>query len=62
MNDIYLILYKTLIFILSYIVVSNIFYKFLKKKKESINLWDVEIIVISVITATLVTLFFKYLL
>ncbi|MCL2155248.1 MAG: hypothetical protein FWH53_06260 [Leptospirales bacterium] len=60
MNDFFIILSKTIIFIISFIIVSNIVLKFLKKRDSSVNRWDIEVIAVSTIIAAIITSFFKH--
>jgi len=62
MNDFFLILFKTAVFIVSYIAVSKAALKFFTKRNSSAKLWDVEIIVVSVISAVFLTSAAKYIL
>jgi len=55
MNDFFIILFKTVIFIISYFTVSKFVFKFFKKRNLSAEFWDVEIIVVSVISAVIFT-------
>ena len=55
MNDLYLILFKTTVFILSYFAVSKGVLKFFKKRNPSAKLTDIEIIAVSVVPAAFIT-------
>jgi len=60
MKDFYLILFKTAVFIISYAIVSKKTLKFFKTRNLSAELWDVEIITVSVISAVIITSAIKY--
>jgi uncharacterized Rmd1/YagE family protein len=62
MNDFTLILSKTIIFVISFMLVSQIVFNILKKKNSSANRRDIEVIVISVIIASIITSIFKHIL
>ena len=59
MNDFFLVLSKTVIFVISFIFMSNIVFKFLKKRNSSVNRWDIEVIVVATIMAAIITSIFK---
>ena len=59
MNDFFIILSKTAIFVISFIFMSKIVFDFLKKKNLDENRWDVEVIVVSTIIAAIITSIFK---
>ena len=60
MNDFFLILSKTVIFIISYIFISKIVLEFLKKRNPSANRWDIEVVVVSTIIAAIITSISKH--
>jgi len=60
MNDFTLILSKTIIFALSFIFVSKIVLNVLKKRNQSAKRWDIEVVVVSVIIAAIITSIFKH--
>jgi len=60
MNDFTLILSKTIIFVISFMLVSQLVFNILKKKNSSANRRDIEVIVISVIIASIITSIFKH--
>jgi len=62
MNDFFIILFKTVVFIISYFAVSNYAFSYFKKRNPSAEFWDVEIIVVSVISAVFITSAAKYIL
>jgi hypothetical protein len=60
MNDFFIILSKTIIFIISFTLVSKFFLEFLKKRNPNANRWDIEVIVISTLIAAIITSIFKH--
>jgi len=60
MNDFLMILFKTGVFLFSYMLISREVFKFFKKRNPSAERWDVEIIVVSVISAVLITSVVKH--
>lgn len=60
MNDFFLIIFKTSVFVISYMAVSNYALKFFIKRNSKAELWDVEIMAVSVISAAFITSFVKH--
>lgn len=60
MNDFFIILIKTTVFIFCYITVSKALLKYVKRRNNSADYHDAEIIVISVIGSAVVTSIVKY--
>ena len=60
MNDFFIILLKTVIFIISYIFISEIVLRILKKKNSSASRRDIEVVAVSVIIAAIITSIFKH--
>ena len=60
MNDFFIILFKTVIFIISFIFFAKVVFRFLKKRNRSVNRWDIEVIVVATILAAIITAIFKH--
>ena len=60
MNDFFMILFKTFVFLLSYAFISKAVLKFLKKRNPSAKLWDIEIIAVSVVSSVIITSAIKH--
>ena len=60
MNDFFIILSKTVIFVISFIFISKIVLYFLKKRNSSLKRWDIEVVVVSTIIAAIITSIFKH--
>ena len=60
MSDFFLILSKTIIFVVSFIVISKIVLEFLRKKNSSVKRWDIEVVAVSVIIAAIITSICKH--
>lgn len=61
MNDFFMILFKTAVFLISYSAVSKFAFNYFKKRNPSAELWDVEIIAVSAISAVFITSAAKHL-
>jgi len=55
MNDFFMILFKTAVFLISYAFISRAALKFFRKRNSSAKLWDIEIISVSAVLAVIVT-------
>jgi energy-converting hydrogenase Eha subunit A len=55
MNDFFLVLSKTIIFVISFIVTSKIVLEFLKNRNPAVKRWDIEVVVVSTIIAAFIT-------
>ncbi len=62
MNDFFMILFKTAVFLISYSAVSRLTFNYFKKRNPAAEFWDVEIIAVSVISAVFITSIAKHLL
>ena len=62
MNDFFMILTKTAVFLISYFLVSKYVLKFFKKRNPSAELRDVEIIVVSIFFSVFITSAVKHIL
>ena len=60
MNDFFTILFKTVIFVISFIVISKIFLVFFKKRNPDAKRWDIEVIVVSTLIAAIITSISKH--
>lgn len=60
MNDFFLILLKTAVFIISYLAVSRAALKYFIKRNPSANILDIEIVVVSVILSVSITSIVKH--
>jgi energy-converting hydrogenase Eha subunit A len=60
MNDFFIILLKTIIFIISFIFFSKIVLSFLKKRNPAAERWDIEVIAVTTIFAAIITAIFKH--
>jgi hypothetical protein len=60
MNDFFIILTKTVIFIISFIFFAKVVFRFLKKRDPSVNRWDIEVIATAAILAAIITGIFKH--
>ena len=60
MNDFFIILTKTVIFIISFIFFAKVVFRFLKKRDPSVNRWDIEVIAAATILAAIITGIFKH--
>ncbi|MCL1864686.1 MAG: hypothetical protein FWF73_02620 [Spirochaetes bacterium] len=60
MNDFFIILSKTAVFIISFIFISKIVLTFIKKRNPSAARWDIEVIAVSTIIAAIITSIFKH--
>lgn len=62
MNDFFIIVFKTAVFVFSYFIISNRALKFFKKNNTSSDLYDIEIITVSVISSAFITSAAKHIL
>ncbi len=59
MNSFFLILFKTAIFVISYIAVSKIMLNFFKRRNVNADFRDIEIVVVSVVSSAVITSVFR---
>ncbi len=62
MNDFFMILLKSGVFLISYAVISRAVLRFLQKRNPSAKLWDIEIIAVSAVFSVIVTSLVKHIL
>ncbi len=62
MNDFFLILFKTSVFIISYIAVSGRVLKYFQRRNTSAKITDIEIIAVSAVISAIITSAAKHIL
>ncbi|PKL18631.1 MAG: hypothetical protein CVV49_04955 [Spirochaetae bacterium HGW-Spirochaetae-5] len=60
MNDFFMILFKAVVFLVSFAIISRVVLRFMQRRNPSAKLWDIEIIAVSAVFSVIVTSMVKH--